>query len=107
MVKYIAILDFKAATGKGFEFFDLSSKKLLEAMAEAESLKTDSVYRLSIAEKAGKMARFENEKRTTYKEVLALRSCGWHPCNTAHCEDSSTWERADYGTFLDWKLKLD
>lgn len=106
MNKYIAIVDFKAATGKGLGYHDLNAKSLLDAMAEAESLNADNVYRLSIAEKFGKSERREGAKRTAYKEILAQRSCGWHACDNEHCENSAVFERADYGAFVDYQVKL-
>lgn len=58
MKKYIAIIDYKAGN-KNFGHAELNSKTIIEAMDEAQKLKTDCVYLVKIAEKTG---RTENAK---------------------------------------------
>lgn len=106
MTKYIAIIDHAASTGKGFSHIDLESKNTLEAMQESESLKTDGVYLVKIAEKSGKAEKREGAKRTLYRETLCNRGGGWNPCTESHGESSSTWERAEYPGFIDYQIIL-
>ena len=104
MKKYIAIVDFKSATGKGFGHVELDAKTVLEAMDEAAKLKDDNVYLIKIAEKSGKTEKREGAKRTKYSEILCYRSHGWHPCTNENSESANTWERAEYTGFVDYQL---
>lgn len=104
MVKYIAIVDYKAATGKGFGFHDLNAETIPDAMSEAEQYKNETAYLVHIAEKRGNVQRHEGARRSIFREILTTRGNGWHNCDAEHCEHPAEWERADYGAFVDFQL---
>jgi hypothetical protein len=72
--KYIAVIDPKAGSGKGFVYEDLTAQNLIEAMNEASELMDDSVYLIDLYEK---MPGGDKEK-VFYKPVLRNRGYGWN-----------------------------
>lgn len=102
---YIAIVDYRSETGKTFDHIELTAKEWPKAMEEAEKLLTPDVYLVKIAERTGRMVKAEGAKRIPYTETLCHRGHGWHTCSPLHGEFSSTWERADYGSFVDYSIK--
>lgn len=104
MIKYIAVIDYRASLRKGFDHKALIATNIFDAMNEAENLKTEDVYMVRIAEKFGKSEKREGAKRTKYREVLANRSGGWHTVDDAHSECQCTWERAEYPFCVDYNI---
>ena len=51
MTKYIAIIDYKALTGKMFEYVELTARAAATAQKQAQALYGDDVYLVKIAEK--------------------------------------------------------
>lgn len=104
MIKYIAVIDYRANYGKGFDHKELNATNIFDAMNEAEKLKTEEVYMVRIAEKFGKSEKREGAKRTKYREVLANRSGGWHTVDESHSECQYVWERAEYPFCVDYNI---
>lgn len=92
MIKYIAIIDYKASVKNGFDHVALEANNLLDAMNEAENLLTDDVYLVDIAEKSGKSEKIKGCKETPFTEVLRNRGHGWHRCDSEHGEHPVTWK---------------
>lgn len=99
MVKYIAIVDYKAGACPGFGHFELTSKDLVSAMDEAERLRDETVYLVDIAEYVGKSTDSDGSgaKRSHYKPVLRNRSGGWHHCDVAHGDNPAMWDMVKIG----------
>lgn len=102
MIKYIAIVDYKARTGKGFGKYDLEAKTPGEAILEAEDLKNEDVYLIKIAKKEGPIVKKVGCKCSVYKEILCRRE-KWRDCKEAG-ERSCFWERQEYKTFVEYEL---
>ena len=104
---YIAIIDYRSYADKPFcpYCIELTAKEWPKAMEEAEKLLTPDVYLVKIAERTGRMVKAEGAKRIPYTETLCNRGDGWHTCSPLHGEFSSIWERADYGSFVDYSIK--
>lgn len=78
MTKYIAVIDYKASYKSGFDFVELESKNIVDAMEEANRIDMENVYMVSVAEKFGNIERpNKGEKITNYKMRAEKRSCGW------------------------------
>lgn len=92
MTKYIAIVDYKANTRKGFEHVELAAQNLLDAMNEAETLFDEEIYLVDIAEKVGKTEKVDGHKETKFTEILRNRGNGWHRCDSMHGESPATWK---------------
>lgn len=90
-MRYVAIIDFKAETGKMFECKILSDDLIL-AMTEAEGMMDDSVYLVKIAEKVTKTERKNKCRIAKYAEIVVNRGHGWNICDSAHGESSNLWE---------------
>lgn len=94
MIKFLAVIDYKASKGySGFEKVDLHSNDLISAMFECENLLCEDVYLIRIAKKTGKTTRINGEKVANYKEILCNRGSGWHACDNEHCEAPLVWTR--------------
>ena len=80
MTKYIAAIDYKASYKSGFDFIQLESQNIVDAMEEAdERIDMKNVYMISIAEKFGNIERSsKGEKTTNYKMRVEKRSHGWN-----------------------------
>ena len=61
-------------------------------MTEAETLLTDDVYLVDIAEKSGKTEKVDGCKETKFTEILRNRGNGWHRCDSDHGENPVTWK---------------
>lgn len=89
MTKYVAIIDYKARPD--FGHIPLTASNLLDAMDEAETLFSEDVYLVDIAEKSGKGQKVGTWTETPYKDILRSRGCGWHRCDHGHSESPVTW----------------
>lgn len=103
MTKYIAVIDYKSTVKNGFDHIPLVAKNLLDAMTEAETLLTDDVYLVDIAEKSGKIEKVDGCKETKFTEILRNRGNGWHRCDSTHGEGSVTWKmiRGKWGEYFE------
>lgn len=79
MTKYIAAIDYKASYKSGFDFVELESKNIVDAMEEANKrIDMENVYMVSVAEKFGNIERpNKGEKIINYKMKVEKRSFGW------------------------------
>lgn len=79
MTKYIAVIDYKASYKSGFDFLEMNSKNIVDAMEEVNKrIDMENVYMVSIAEKFGNIERpNKGEKIINYKMKVEKRSCGW------------------------------
>lgn len=90
-MKFTVMIDYKAGIKNGFDYVQLEAKNLIDAIAEADSLWTDSIYLMKIMQKVSKIetALFGQVKYETYKAVLCRRSYGWHLCNAVNSEQAT------------------
>lgn len=87
-MKFTVMIDYKAGIKNGFDYMQLEAKNLIDAIAEADSLWTDSIYLMKIMQKVSKIETecFGQVKNEKYEAVLCRRSYGWHLCNADNCE---------------------
>lgn len=92
MIKYMAIIDSKAETGKIFGYVELKAKNIIEAMNEAEGYINENVYMIFIAQKTSKVLKVAGGKEVVFKNILANRKNGWHVCDDKHSERTTSWK---------------
>lgn len=102
--KYIAIIDLKGSNQ--YIQKELSSKDLISAMSEAEQYFNDNVYFISIAEKSGKMYKYNNCKCIDYIEMLVNRKSGWYVKDESHGEHFYIWRKMKYNEDNWFELKF-
>lgn len=76
MRKYLAIIDYKAFTGKMFDYVEITARVIATAQKQAQALYGDDVYLVKIAEKV----REKKEKSVLtadYKEIYEYRGLKW------------------------------
>lgn len=85
--KFIAYIDYKAASEKSLEYVARKAQDIISTMDEAEALKTADVYLMRIAENTGNVTE---ENMLVYIDKLCTRSCNWYHNDAAHGESTCT-----------------
>lgn len=96
MKKFLLVRDYKANSirqgcGNPFDYDVIEASSIYEAIDIAEDKYIDeTVYLSLICEKVGNVQKGNyGEKVTTYRSVLAKRSCGWNRTTAAHGESET------------------
>ena len=86
-MKYILYIDYKANSGKSYEYRAMTAKNLIEAITEADEIHNpETMYLIRIMEKIGKVEKENNYKVQYYKAIMCKRS-DWHLNNPENCEN--------------------
>lgn len=104
MRKYIAIIDHRAATGKGFTFVELSARSLSGAQTQANALFSCDPYLIGIAEKSAEI-KVDGMAEATYKEVSQNRGQGWKQYTNNNNFIVKGYYSRKTGTFFEYALE--
>ena len=85
-MKYILYIDYKATSGKIYEYKEMTAKTLIEAIGEADKIyNPETVYLMKILEKSGKVEKENGYKVQLYKAIMCKRY-DWHLNNDENGE---------------------
>lgn len=86
MKKFIIMIDYKAGTGKVFDYIPVTAHDIVEAIEIADAFMATDVYLMHILEKSGKTDRTHGIRTTEYTARMTRRSGGWDPTNQKNGE---------------------
>ena len=96
MEKFVVYVDYKSyyrKYGFKFEYVPLNAKSIIEAIAEADMMWNEKIYRIRIMKKFGKIGKEGDYKTQKYKAILCRRSYGWYPNTEEYYEHEHFVER--------------
>lgn len=74
-MQYILYIDYRATSGKTYEYKEMTAKNLLDAIAEADEIHNPkTMYLIKILEKVGKVEKENGYKVQNYRAVMCKRS---------------------------------